>query len=274
MNNNSNPICGVFFYVAAGGASITAFYMFRLWYLTFIGKPRDHHIYEHAHESPKLMYVPLIVLAVFAVGIGWPIVGVSDLLEQARPAGTAVIANNAVYLPWLVHPAEHLSHEPAVHFSATSIASATALLGFLLATIIYAWRLLDPAEIRNQFRPIYTLLWNKWYFDEIYQTIFVRPVMFISRRVADFDRNVIDRIIDGCAVAVRSISVLDDLIDRWFVDGLVNATARWIHSTGIRLRGVETGRLRQYAMFIVVGTVGLFVIVSLFWSPGLAGISP
>jgi hypothetical protein len=65
---------------------------------------------------------------------------------------------------------------------------------------------------------------------------------------------------------VRGVSVLDDLIDRWFVDGLVNATARWIHSTGIHLRGVQTGRLRQYVMLIVVGTVGLFVLISFFWN--------
>ena len=271
MNNNSNPLCSVFFYAAAGGASITAFYMFRLWYMTFAGQPRDHHVYDHAHESPRVMYIPLIVLAVFAVGVGWPVLGVSDLLEQARPAGTAITANNAVYLPWLVHPAEHLSHEASVHISATTIASLTALAGFLLATIIYLWKLLNPVEIRNQFHWLYELLWNKWYFDELYAMIFIRPVMFVSRRVADFDRQVIDPIINGCALAVRSISVLDDLIDRLFVDGLVNATARWIHSTGLRLRGVQSGRLRQYVMLIVVGTVGLFILISFFWNSAWAG---
>ena len=51
--------------MAAGGAAITAFYMFRLWYMTFAGKPRDHHVYEHAHESPRVMYMPLVVLAVW-----------------------------------------------------------------------------------------------------------------------------------------------------------------------------------------------------------------
>ncbi len=271
MNNNTNPLCAVFFFAASGGAAITAFYMFRLWYLTFIGQPRDHHVYEHAHESPKVMYIPLIVLAVFAVCVGWPILGVSDLLEQARPAGTAVMANNAVYLPWLVHPAEHLSHEGAVHISATSVASLTALAGFVLATVIYAWRFLNPSEIKSQFHWIYKLFWNKWYFDELYQTVFVRPVMFISRRAADFDRQVIDPIINGCAYAVRSVSVLDDLIDRLFVDGLVNATAGWIHSTGLKLRGVQTGRLRQYVMLIVVGTVGLFILISFFWNSAWAG---
>ncbi len=264
-NNNPSPICGVFFYVAAGGAALTAFYMFRLWYMTFAGKPRDHHVYDHAHESPRVMTAPLVVLAVFAVCIGWPAIGLPQLLEQARPAGTSITAPG-VFAPWLVYPNEHLSHEvAAVHISATLIASATALTGFLLATIIYCWGLLNPTEIRNQFRPIYQLFWNKWYFDELYGLIFIRPVMFISRRIADFDKQVIDRIIHGCAIAVRQISTLDDAIDRLFVDGLVNWTARRIHGTGIALRGVQTGRLRQYVMFIVVGAVGLFVLISFFW---------
>ena len=54
-----------------GGPAITAFYMFRLWFMTFLGEPRDHHVYEHAHESPPVMYVPLVVLATFAVIAGW-----------------------------------------------------------------------------------------------------------------------------------------------------------------------------------------------------------
>ncbi len=80
------------------GAAITSFYMFRLWYMTFAGEPRDHHRYEHAHESPRVMTGPLVVLAVFATCAGWhfPILapsvlanfGVENLLEQARPVGT------------------------------------------------------------------------------------------------------------------------------------------------------------------------------------------
>ncbi len=67
-----NPgLGGLFFYVAAGGAAITAFYMFRLWYMTFVGPPRDAHRYDHAHESPPVMFVPLVVLAIFGVGVAW-----------------------------------------------------------------------------------------------------------------------------------------------------------------------------------------------------------
>jgi len=64
---SGNPGLAWLYYVAAGGAALTAFYMFRLWFLTFAGKPRDEHVLAHAHESPKVMYVPLVVLAVFAV---------------------------------------------------------------------------------------------------------------------------------------------------------------------------------------------------------------
>ncbi len=264
---NASPWCGVFYFVAVSGAAVTAFYMFRLWYLTFAGTPRDAHVYEHAHESPKVMYVPLVILAVFALAVGWPVFGLPNLLEQARPAGVLASVTGGVYASWLVHPSEHIAHEHfAIHGVATIWATAAGLGGILLATIVYLWRLLDPTEVAGQFSPIYRLLWNKFYFDELYNFVFVQPVMFISRRVADFDRVVIDGFINWCARAVRSVSSLDDLIDRWCVDGLVNLTARWIHGTAVSMRGIESGRLRQYVMWIVVGTVGLFVLASFFWN--------
>jgi NADH-quinone oxidoreductase subunit L len=267
MKVNRSPWCGVFFYVAVGGAALTAFYMFRLWYMTFAGEPRDQHVDEHVHESPRVMLVPLLVLATMAIIVGWPLLGgVTNLLEQARPAGTAETVLGGVYASSVVYPGEHLSHAEVVHSAATWSATATALAGLLLATIIYCWRLLDPDEIRNQFGFVYRLFWNKWYFDEIYDVVFVQPVLFVSRRVSDFDRHVIDRLVDGAAYAVRRVSVLDDMIDRLFVDGLVNLTARWIHSAGISLRRVQSGRLRQYVMLIIVGTVGLFVLISFFWN--------
>src|SRR6185369_4059400 len=89
---NVNPAHRILFLAAAGGAAMTAFYMFRLWYMTFAGEPQDHHIYDHAHESPKVMYIPLVILAVFAVGAGWTLpftnLSITNLLEQARHPGT------------------------------------------------------------------------------------------------------------------------------------------------------------------------------------------
>ena len=266
------PAFGWPFYIAAGGAAITAFYMFRLWYMTFAGEPRDHHRYEHAHESPWVMVAPLVILAVMAVGVGWSPAewgltvndyGVRALLEQARPGGTSLAADGAL-LANLTIPSEHASHD--FHVAATLVAFGTAIAGILLATVVYYWRLLDPADARSQFRPIYQLLWNKWYFDELYDAVIVQPTLFLSRRISQFDKQVIDGFIDGCARWVRVIALLDDIIDRYLVDGLVNWLAHWTYGVGITLRTAQTGNLRQYVMFIVVGTVGLFVLVSFFWN--------
>jgi NADH-quinone oxidoreductase subunit L len=115
----ANPMYGWLFFVAAGGAAITAFYMFRLWFMTFAGPPRNKHVYDHAHESPRIMYVPLVILAVFAVAAGWSTntfnidglvgnFGIEPLLEQARPLGTSGEVHGV--LMNVVHPDEHDSH--------------------------------------------------------------------------------------------------------------------------------------------------------------------
>ncbi|MBS0209117.1 MAG: NADH-quinone oxidoreductase subunit L [Planctomycetes bacterium] len=262
---DNNPSHGILFYAVAVGAAITAFYMFRLWYMTFAGEPRERDIYDHAHESPPVMYRPLLILAFFAITAGWtlPFTGfsVTNLLEQARPAGELAAG---VVLPTLAYPNEHASHEPHYHLLATIIASATALAGFTLATIFYGWRLLSAAEARQQFGPIYTFLLNKWYFDELYDVLFVKPTHFVANLVAKCDKQVIDRFIDGTARAAVRVAKFDDLIDRHFVDGLVNITAHWTYSIGRSLRNIQTGKLRQYVMLIVVGTVVLAVLIQ--WS--------
>jgi NADH:ubiquinone oxidoreductase subunit 5 (subunit L)/multisubunit Na+/H+ antiporter MnhA subunit len=273
----ANPSLWFFFPLAAAGAAITAFYMFRLWFMTFVGKPRDHHVHEHVHESPPTMYVPLLVLAFFAVAIGWNrLFGVPALLEQAQPEGIghAGAGHSSLWMA-LDYPAEHAPHHsggtPAqekAHFVATGAAFGTALFGVLLAGLMYWGSFLNPSDVRAYFSPIYRLLWNKWYFDEIYWTLFVRPTLFLSRLIAKFDRRVIDWVIDGSAKLTVRVARLDDqIIDRTFVDGLVNLTAAWIYSLGIWLRRFQTGRLRQYVTFIVVGTVALFVLIG-FWSKG------
>ncbi len=269
----ANPMLGWLFYVAAAGAAITAFYMFRLWFLTFAGEPRDKHRYDHAHESPKVMYVPLVILAVMAVIVGWSIygtpVGIQKLLEQARPMGILTTAHGAL-LTDLVHPDEHLSHLEEFHVASTWYATLTGLAGLGLAIVFYGVRVLNPAEVANQFKRVYKFLVNKWYFDELYNVIFVKPVLLVSSRVADFDKKVIDGLIDTLAIGTRMIARLDDMIDRYFVDGLINAFAGWTYAVALWFRGAETGRLRQYVMFIVLGTVVLFILITFYLSAPLA----
>ena len=191
-------------WAAAGGAAITAFYMFRLWFMTFAGEPRDHHIYDHAHESPKVMYVPLVVLAVFAVGVAWPIFGLTELAGTGPPARHAAATRTGCSTGLQLIIPTSTCRTPTSITGCTprpaSWPSARPLLGFLLAAVFYGLaHARARARCRRSSRRSTASSINKWYFDELYNALFVQPALFISRRVADFDRKVIDRFIDGCA---------------------------------------------------------------------------
>ncbi len=265
--SKANPQHSILFYAVAGGAALTAFYMFRLWFMTFMGEPRDHHIAAHAHESPNVMVAPLVMLAVLAVVAGGALpggLGIANLLEQARPAGTAEgMTGGFVFGESLTFPAEHESHAGAIHVTATLTAFATALGGVLLAAAMYLWNVLSPAAVATALRPLYTFLANRWYFDELYDVVFVKPTFGIAALASGIDRGIIDKLIDGIAWTARRFAGMDAWLDRHLVDGLVNATANATWTVGIRLRSLQTGRLRQYVMFIVVGTVALFALASM-----------
>jgi NADH-quinone oxidoreductase subunit L len=265
-----NPRHSILFLAVAGGAFLTAFYMFRLWFMTFAGKPRDHHVAEHAHESPSVMVTPLLVLAVMAVVAGWTLpggFGIANLLEQARPAGTA----EGFALGNVTIPAEYKSHEGAIHVTATLTAFATALAGVLLAAAMYLRRIISPDVVATIFRPVYAFLANRWYFDEIYHALFVMPAHGIAHLASWIDTGLIDGLINGLAWGARQLAGIDAWIDRTLVDGLVNATANATWTAGLELKKLQTGRLRQYVMFIAAGTVALFVLASMLFKSSLAG---
>jgi NADH-quinone oxidoreductase subunit L len=274
----ANPTHGWMFYAAVAGAALTSFYMFRLWFMTFGGTPRDRHVYDHAHESPRLMIVPLVVLAALAIGVGWNMplwnIGLEPLLTQARPVGTGEEMAAGQMLGGLIIPAEHASHAPNVHRLSTLIAFTMAALGFVLALLFYGLKRLDPADVRRQFSAVYNFLVHKWWFDELYQLLFVRPTIAIARGVALLDSRGIDRLIDGLAWLARGVARCDDWFDRTVVDRGIDLTASWTYDTAVRLRRMQTGNLRQYVMLLAIGTVAIFVLMSLYWTYAVAGQIP
>jgi len=275
----------LFFVVPLATAGITAFYMFRLWYMTFAGEPRDHHRYDHAHESPQVMTGPLVVLAVFAVCAGWSFpswapgalanFGIANLLEQARPVGT-LATTSGVLFPDLTIPSEHIAHAPemfrTIKVPAGLAAITAALLGILLATVVYLWKSISAESLARTLRPLYTLSWHKWWFDELYDFVFVRPTLAIGALVAVvLDRGLIDGIIHALAAIGKGLAVIVSVVgDRFIIDNGVDKLAAETWNVGLALRAVQTGRLRQYVMFIVVGTVVLFLIASV-WRYAVAG---
>ena len=89
--------------------------------------------------------------------------------------------------------------------------------------------------------------------------------MFVARRVAEFDKIVIDGVVNGLAIWTRVVALIDDLFDRYLIDGLVNAFSRWVFGVAIWFRDAETGRLRQYVMFIALGVLTLFLLLIAFF---------
>ena len=269
-----NPQHSILYLAVAGGAFITAFYLFRLWFMTFAGKPRDQHVFDHAHESPRIMTTPLVVLAVLAIVAGWAFpggLGVNGLLEQSRPAGTAAGLTTAELLGTVTIPAEHDSHASDIHVTATLTAFVTALAGVLLAAAMYLKPVISPAAVAAAVRPAYSFLVHRWYVDELYHAIFVKPTLALSKLISGFDRQVIDQLINGLAWVARRLAGIDALFDRIVVDGLVNAAGTLTWNAGMELKRLQTGRLRQYVMFIVVGTVAIFVLATLMFRTSLAG---
>src|SRR3954447_26198876 len=264
------------------GALMTSFYMFRLWYMTFAGEPRDHHRYDHAHESPRVMTVPLVVLAVFAVCAGWSIprwfpttianFGVENLLDQARAVG--LLGNKTgVLLPTLVVPDEEVAHAPAVKIPAGISAICVAIAGIAGATIVYIWELINAATLRRYLNLLYHLTWNKWWFDELYDLLFVRPTHAISRFIArTLDRGIIDSILHAFAWIYRGAAQIVSVGgDRWIIDNGVDTFAAKTWDLALSMRSIQTGRVRQYVMFIVIGTVVLFVVATFWWRYAVAG---
>ncbi|QDU57475.1 NADH-quinone oxidoreductase subunit L [Aeoliella mucimassa] len=271
-----SPTYSLLLWLPLISAAITACYMFRLWYMTFTGEPANIEKYEHAHESPRSMVAPLVLLATLAVVAGWSIpftggLSLPAVLEQARPAGT-LETTSGHWLTGLTIPDEHMSHAPEIKEPAGWAAFGCALGGLLLATMTYVWRWLRAEEVQDSFAPIHRLLSNGWWFDQIYDWMFVKTALLKSKFFAGIDRYVIDPLANGIARTLTVLAkLLDRVVDRGAVDGSLNGLASQTWNLGNSLHRLQTGRLRQYVLFLVLGTLGLFVAASLCWKYALAG---
>jgi NADH-quinone oxidoreductase subunit L len=246
-------------------AGITCFYMFRMWFMTFAGAPKDHHVHECAHESPRVMTVPLIILAVFGVCVawGWPLWNaeasfLGRILRSAQPP--AVHADFSA-----LHNQAHDSLA-IYHDMAGFLALGAAGIGTLFAYVIYYLNRFDPADTVEQFPGIYRLLSAKWYFDEFYSVMLVRPALVVAGWFRWFDANVIDGTLHGIAWMTVRLAKWDGIFDSYVVDGLVNLVARVTYTVGAALRRVQTGFIRSYILFLVLSAVGLFAGLSWFVS--------
>ncbi len=241
------------------GAGMTAFYMFRLVFLTFFGENRsDHHTREHLHESPAVMTYPLIVLAVLATIGGF--VGTPEALggEHRLEKWLAPVFEGA-------HTAAHEAVHGAAHSFSTEwllmgISVSIAVIGILIARAMYITKSVSPDVFADAADgSIYRLLYNKYYIDEIYGAVFVNGTLLLAQICALFDRYVIDFIVDGAASVTRFVSWLNGLFDNYVIDGLVNRLADLTMGIGNRFRQLQMGSINGYLYVVVVGVVVVMV---------------
>ncbi len=235
------------------GAGLTAFYMFRQFFLVFFGESRaDHHAQAHLHESPKLMTFPLVVLAVGSIAAGW--IGLPALLGGSQ------------FAKWLEpvlggHGEESASVTLEVLLMTTSV--VVAVFGFYVAYLLY-FRCSLASERFSSFgggMP-YRLSYNKYYVDEVYQFVFVRGTLLLARAGFWIDQYIIDSIVDGAARINVFVSWLHRLFDNYVVDLLVNAVAGGTFYIGDKFRRVQTGNINSY-LYVIVGALVVAMIIKI-----------
>ncbi len=210
--------------VAAG---ITAFYMFRLVFLTFFGDSRmEPEVERHVRESPPSMTVPLMLLAVLSVGGGW--IGIPEAL-----------GGHNYFEAWLApvfgHGAEGTAHGGAHHSAALEYllmagSVGVALCGIGLAWVLYRVRPEEPGAIARRVPGLYNLVLNKYYVDEIYDAAIVRKI-------------------------VNGSIWLWEAFDAAFIDGIVNGIAALVQGAGKKTRRLQTGVVGNYAFSLLLGAV-------------------
>jgi NADH-quinone oxidoreductase subunit L len=241
---------GVLWLIGVITAFITSFYMFRLWFMTLFGDYRgaevdahghgshghDSHQHGEPHESPAVMLVPLAILAVLSIVGGW--VGIGNRFDNFlapvfEPFKSVIVATQVPPVQSLAESGSHME----LYLTAVSVAAA--FLGFYLAYLLYHKRQDLPQKIADSLGGFYQAVVHKYYIDELYAVLFVKPLVDGSTRILwqDVDRKVIDAAVNDSADGARQVS--DEV------------------------RHMQSGNIRSYAGWIAAGSAA--VIAFMIW---------
>jgi NADH-quinone oxidoreductase subunit L len=247
-------------------AGLTAFYMFRVVFKTFYGEPKDHHKYDHAHESPLSMTIPLMVLAALAVTAGG-IMGYSDKWFEQRIATEVVFDGYLGIEKTLGAAAEHFEHaHHAAHLPTLGLSILMAAGGIFFSWLVFngPLRTRDLVGQRGFLASYRRVLENLYYVDAFYNKVVVGSVMALRLVLAFFDKWVVDGLVNLTAGVTKVISAICGLIDFNGVDGAVRATGAGVLRAGKNLRDIQTGRLHDYLFASVILIAVMFASVALF----------
>ena len=225
-----NPIL---YYIGVGGALMTAFYMFRLYAMTFMGNFRGTDDQQHhLHESPMAITFPLIILALLSIVgglINIPDVFVKDANYLEKFLAPIFAQSTSMQQAAIVNPSQELIY--------MGITTALILVFIFYAVFYYKKYRNENEEVRG----IAKVLENKWYVDELYDTVVVRPI---------------DRL----------AGVLKNVVEKSGIDGIVNGVGRFIQYSSRQLRLLQSGQVGNYILFMVMSIVVFFLV---FWNQSI-----
>jgi NADH-quinone oxidoreductase subunit L len=225
-----NPLAKLLWFVGLLTAGITSFYMFRLWFKTFFGEPRFDEHETHVHESSLVMTIPLVVLAILSVIGGW--IGIPAALGGHNEFAhflDPVFANAAI-------PAvESASH--GLELTLATISLLTAILGIFVAWLFYYRKPGTAAALAKQFVPAYSLLYHKYWVDEIYGRVLIAPLLAVSR------------------------IILGGLVDGGIIQGTGSGLASTTRGGGWLVRRIQSGNIRSYAGWLAAGAAAVIAII-------------
>jgi NADH-quinone oxidoreductase subunit L len=224
------PYAKFAYWMGISAAFLTAFYSWRLLFLTFHGKTRaDKHTFDHAHESPISMLIPLFVLAIGSVLAG--VLGAK--VFHMVSAEDNFFKNSILLLGQRQDLLEEIHHAPLLVKISPMIVGVVAIA---LAYVMYLVKTDWPQRLANAFPRLYKLSLNKWYFDEIYEVILVRPI----KKSGDF---------------------LWQVIDVKFVDGMPNGVALFCKTMSQKISKIQSGLIYNYALWMILGLIAIAAIL-------------
>ena len=255
-----------------GAAMITAFYMFRMMFLTFYGESKMPELVDDIHESPAVMSTPIVLLGTLSIFIWYTLPNLNPMASYGWFNPKVI---NHQFTGGLVHPvdsvvpgsvsaieiAEHAHH---AHHLAMYVSIAVAVIGILFSWIFYISKILSAKAWAKRLGFLYNLSLNKYYFDENYNKYIYQPVLRLANKIAWIDWELYDKyFINGFGRLTDLSSKVTGKFDYNTIDQLIiDGSGRITDNLGRLLKTVQTGKLQNYLLYVTAGLILLIVIQS------------
>ena len=244
-----------------GSAAITAFYMFRLIFMTFHGKPKNEEIHAHIHESPLFMTFPLILLSLLSFALVFTFPRFNPIDYHGWFYDTIGKAKNYAGLDINV-VADGIN---SAHYDAMFLSLFVATLGIFASVLFYLFKKINPDNAMKALNSmgLYSLSFNKFYIDEIYSALIYRPFMWWSSIASKIDWNLYDqRFIDGWGWLTLKISDKSGQADyNWLDQKVVDGAAKITNFFGKKLRATQSGVIQNYVLGGMLGVILIIIII-------------